>query len=261
MSFFTLIVIGAALFIAFKVWSKNREPHPPNPRPKTLASERASDWLEERWSMSQQPEYATRLFAPWYFDPITDAQANRLEQDGRAVNSGMTKGQASDLIGLGMNAEESDLEILRFFKKPVRGMNQTRARHEVSMVFLGDQNRAAWEARPASARTREFFKFLGLKVEPGMQETTAQALKKSTEAELTDSGDNRIDQWHSFSNVLEEFDDSEFRSDYDIKKPTPKQVRSVIDLMLAEGKTWDDLEMDAGDIAERLLQEFPTLAK
>ncbi len=211
--------------------------------------------------MSAQPEYKARLFPAWYFEPMTEFQAARLADDGRNVHSSMTKGQASDLIGLGEDADEDDLEILRFFKKPARDMNGTKARHEVALLFLSDENVHAWKVRPASARTREFFKFLGIKVEPGMPETTARALMASTEVELREQGDARLDQWQTFLSILEEFDDRDFRDTYDIKKPTTKQVRTVIDRFLAEGKTWEQVGGAPEEIAERLPDEFPTLAK
>src|SRR5690606_23314591 len=53
----------------------------------------------------------------WYNNPVTEAQVQRLRDDGiKLPGRPITKGQASDLIGLGETIEPSQFELLKFFK-------------------------------------------------------------------------------------------------------------------------------------------------
>lgn len=262
MKLLLLIIVGLVLYVAFKTYLKTGKT---NSQPRATSSKKIAaprqEWLAERWAMSSQEQYAGTLFPAWYFDPITEHQTARLVEEGHTIPRGMTKGQASDLIGLGEHADEHDLAVLKHFKKSTAQMNSSRARHEVGLIFLSDENRASWENRPASARRLEFFKFLGIKSEPGLSEQAAKEKQESTSAELSKSGDERIENWHSYETFLDEFDDPDFREGFDLKRPSYKQIRTVIQKMLAEGKSWQDIADDTDAVAERLIEDNPNLEK
>jgi hypothetical protein len=148
---FWLLVIGVGLYIFFKLLGRGSGRN----ASKALfdSSNVRNAWLEERWAMAaRQRGTAESIFPTWYFDSMTERQANRLAKDGRRFSRGLTKGQASDLIGLKEPADEDDLEVLKYFKCSTRAMNQTRTQHLVALIFQSEENQRSWEVRPVSSR-------------------------------------------------------------------------------------------------------------
>ena len=199
------------------------------------------------------------MFPAWYFDQMTEFQARRLEEDGRKYSGRLTKGQASDLIGLGEQPDEDDREVLRFFKRPLRGMNETRARHEIALLFQEEANRKAWVDRPATTRQREFFRFFDMKISAGLLEREADQQIAERLKQARESNDPRADRWRTYDAVLDDFDDPDFREGYGIRKPSTPAIRKAIHALLAKGKTWDDLDSDS--VAEHLVEINPSLER
>ncbi|MDH5834227.1 hypothetical protein [Luteimonas kalidii] len=261
MSLFWLIVVGGVIYLLFKASRRDRTA----PAPKGLtnksasrSAERIPDWLRERWDLAERLG-AGDVFPAWYFDPMTEFQSNRLDDDGRSHSPRLTKGQASDLIGLGEPADEDELEVLRFFKRPLRGMSESRARHEIALLFKDEAARKAWEERPMTARQKEFFRFFGMRTSAGLLKRDADQLIAVRIQRARDEGDPLFNQWSTYESLLDEFDDPDFREGYGIKKPPIAAIRNAIDALLAEGKTWDDLDSDT--VAERLLEMRPNLER
>lgn len=228
------------------------------PRQAAQAERRAL--LVERWGMAEQ--YRGREdnpFPAWYYEQPTSRQMEQLAAAGEALPSGGTKGQASDLIGWAFEPEEPELEILRHFKQPTRGLNQTQARHQVMLLLRNEHNRAAWEARPANSRQREFFRFVGQKVPSGLTALEAEARIDTTLKDLEAAKDPRAEQWHTLDNILDEFDDKEFREVHDLRKPKISDIRAAIDALLQAEHAWNDI--DADTVAEKLLELKPELER
>lgn len=204
------------------------------------------DWLLARWELAQQlRESDSDFFPPWYYDAMTEHQARRLDEDGISYSRSTTKGQASDLIGLREPADPSHLEIMRFFKRPTRGVKETQARHEVAIIFADEANREAWEARPMDARQREFFRLFGMKVRASLGHKEAEALSDEAYRQASASSDPRVRHWDIYEQILEELDDPDFRETYDLRKPRPSAVRKAIEGLVASGTPWEDLDADA----------------
>lgn len=118
MTFLTIVFIGVVIYFYLKIRSApSSRGRAGQQRSSTGTSGARAEWLEERWEMAKQQQGRPGgLFPSWYFDPMTERQANRLDEDGKKYSHNLTKGQASDLIGMGEPADEDDLEVLRFFK-------------------------------------------------------------------------------------------------------------------------------------------------
>src|SRR5687767_12600157 len=98
------------------------------------------EWLSSRWSEAKRQLEAGDLksFPSWYFDEVTERQAELLASKGINLPDGpVSKGQASDLIGLFFPVDEEDKAVLKFFKVPTKGLNQTTARAE-AVKLLAD---------------------------------------------------------------------------------------------------------------------------
>lgn len=92
-------------------------------------------WLTERWAAADKGSIEV---PSWFNDPPTDRQLDRFRRDGLRVEAiggaALTKGKASDIIGIFEPADEFDAEVLKRHGVSLRGMNQSRARHEVALI-------------------------------------------------------------------------------------------------------------------------------
>ncbi len=210
-------------------------------------------FLYEHWKEVE----AGNVSAPrWYNDPVTEAQLKRLAEDeiklpGRVI----TKGQASDLIGLAEDPKPSELEILKFFKitgLPIK--HRSIAVIEIERL-MSDQDKAdQWKNRPATIMQKEYFRYFGIKVPKGL--TAAEAEDTMAANELTDE---QNDEWFSYSEILEELQDKEFRESYDLKKPSVAIIRQSIEQHITQGDKITDLSAD--DLVDTLLEIKPDLEK
>ena len=81
------------------------------------------------------------LFPQWFFEPATERQLVRLEREGLKGIT-LTKGQASDLIGLSEPPDDADNEVLKFFGAPL-AENQTMARAGARELLARDDHAAS----------------------------------------------------------------------------------------------------------------------
>jgi hypothetical protein len=96
------------------------------------------DWIRKRWDRIQKEKdsNAIKTVNTWYFDEATDRQLARIKKIGLYISdTKITKGQASDLIGLFEPADDKDIEILKANSIPIEGMNQTKAREVVAKIL------------------------------------------------------------------------------------------------------------------------------
>jgi len=238
----------------------------PSRAPET-ASERAPapnmDWLRDRWAAAEREQASGELkhFPAWYFDPPSQHQLERLKADDLPPPPGLTKGQASDLIGLREPTYPDDEEILRFFKVPLRGMNQSKARHEVSRLLADAANVQAWEARPPDTMQREFFRFFGLKLakDTTQRQATVQIAEYREKLGETDAG--KLDEWESFTEIVAELDDPETRESYDLKKVPLPTLRAALEALQTEGHTIFEVASDIDLLVEKVLEMKPELQR
>lgn len=212
------------------------------------------EWLEQRWATINTDD--SSLVENWYFDQPTELQLNRLADDGLSLNDKtLTKGQVSDLIGLFVTPDEDEKEILKFFKIPLKGLNQTRARHQLAVLLQDDEKKQQWENRPAGAIDKEFYRFISKPVPKGLTHT--QAMKDQAETDLPEEQEN---EWDNFCSVWDELSDKDVREDYEIKKPSLAKFRQAWAATKEEVEDSDDLS-DVGLIVDKLLELFPDLER
>ena len=216
------------------------------------------EWLRERWRMADAEKAAGNLqhFPKWYFDEATDRQRSRLAEEGVSIARSATKGQHSDVIGLFEEPDDDDIEKLRFFGVTLKGplLNQTRARHEVAKLHADPEKQRAWLMRPASALQKEFYRFIGEKLPAGLTFEQAEAKMHDALESMTEA---LQDDWSALESLIDEFDDREFRSDVEIRKPSIEDIRAAIAALKAEGKDMDD----PYEVAYKLLEMKPALSR
>lgn len=252
------LLIGAVAYLVLGPGKDGERPRRSRAA-RTKPSPDVPDWLRGRWAMMDGCRPGDGgLFPRWYFDPMTEFQARRLTEDGMTFSPSLTKGQASDLIGLGESPDDEDLEVLRFFKRPLRGMNKARARHEVAVLFQDEANRRAWEDRPATDVQREFYRFFGMSLQAGLPKRQADAEISQKLSAAQAESDPRLDHWRTLAQLFDDFSDAEFREGYDMKKPSLQAIRKAAEALAAEAG-WEAVDSDR--VAERLLETHPSLQK
>jgi len=269
----TLVVIILLIIIYLVIKSSSRAGTTSKPAntsrksasPKNTATKQTSEnWLKDRWELAQKQKLSggDGIFPEWYFDTATEPQLKKLDELELSFNSKkITKGQASDLIGMQEPAEEESLKILKFFKISTRGIRQTQARHEIALLFKDEEKVQAWEARPPSALQKEFFKFFGIKLAKGTTQNQAEKIIRKNESEMADEDNPRLEEWEAYEQIIDEFSDSDFREDYEIKKPSFTLIRKAMEELQKDGKTYQDISEDLDILVEKLIELKPELQR
>ena len=239
------------------------------------AIQKNSDWLDKRWDRAKREQKAGQLqtFQEWYFHQPSGAQVERLGYMGMdALQQKLTKGQASDIIGLFEPADNDQLEVLKFFKQSTAAMNQTKAKELSEVLLASPWNLASWEARPATPLDKEFYRFMGLKCPKGLTHAQAaedierrlEEARREAEEAPQESDDecpaSKDEQWEAFSEAFEEITSLEFVRDNDIKRPSLSAFRKAVESLQAEGKVLSE-DLDVYDIRERLVEQDPDIEK
>ena len=174
---------------------------------------------------------------------------------------GLTKGKASDLIGLLEPIEEGHEAIFKFFKVPLGSMNQSRGQYEAGKLLADAKNAEAWNLRPAEPLQKEFLRFFDLKIPKELTCVEAKRLISEHRAKLEDEDSAKLDDWDLFESIVTDLAEKETRDDYDIKKPSLSVLRAAIDALRKEGNSMDDLAGDLDMVAQKLIELKPELEK
>lgn len=111
---------------------------------------------------------------------------------------------------------------------------------------------------PARPLENELYRFMGQKVSRNLSRGDAWDFERS----LAEAGDERVGPWRIFRDAAEYLQSPEGREDYDIKKPSLKQLREAYASLLEERKGEGDTSpIDDADIHEKLVDLFPDLEK
>jgi hypothetical protein len=112
--------------------------------------------------------------------------------------------------------------------------------------------------QPADAAQKDYLKFFGLAIPKGM---TAGQAKEIIKQHGQTSSDEEQDEWTSYTNILEQFDDTDFREDYEIKKVPKTVLLKAMNDLKAEGKSYSHLEENTDELIDRIIKEKPELAR
>lgn len=198
----------------------------------------------------------------WRFEAPSDRQIRYLnelaENEDVSIPRSLTKGQASDAIGVFHEADEADVAQLKFFKVPSPGrLNQTEARVKLHELLSDPVKFDQWQNRPASSEQKEQIRFFGEKVPKGLSHPEAQEIIKK----LVNSNEKLSDRWDDLRMAYEDAVDPDARESYDIKKFSWKQFCDVVGEMERAGKEVSEITSDEEEIYEALLQKYPALEK
>ncbi|MCU0974419.1 MAG: hypothetical protein MUF80_10785 [Burkholderiales bacterium] len=259
-----IIAIGAVIAYGFLKNAAERTSPPAGTTPRAVhTAERfpALRYLDDAWRERERARAAGAPCDPtWWWDAPTDSQRRRLAEhlEDRGVKlsgfSPATKGAYSDLIGWFEDPDPEEEETLRFFKVPMRGMNQTKARYELRRLMADPENKARWGNRPVTAEQKEFAEWFGMELPKGTTAIGAAQLIAEREENMTEADQKRYRDWRDYQGIVLELNDQDERETYEIRKPSRAAIRKALDALLAEGHTYEEISMDLELIAARLPQ-------
>ena len=73
--------------------------------------------------------------------------------------------------------------------------------------------------------------------------------------------DSKLKEYDAYYEILEEFDDSDFREINEIKKPSRAILLDAIDRLLKEGKTYEYLSNHIDDVVDKVKEIKPDLER
>lgn len=117
------------------------------------------------------------------------------------------------------------------------------------------------ENQPADTSQKDYYKFFNLPIPKGL--TASAATKQITEhrAKLEREDNTKLDEYDAYIEILEEFDDSDFKDNYDTKKPSRTVLNDALNQLKAEGKTYDYLSNNIEEVVERVIKIKPDLER
>ena len=77
--------------------------------------------------------------------------------------------------------------------------------------------------------------------------------------ELCEQYPDKEDEWGYWVDIFDEFSDRDNREMWSIKKPSKTIIRAVVDEMMTEGKTLEELYENVDNVADRILEKHPEL--
>lgn len=207
--------------------------------------------LERIWEADRQFEESFKANGyAWRYKEATDAQIERIKREGYRVQGALTRGQASDIIGLNVPPDEEATDVPRFFKMRALG-SETEARYYTRLLLNDEENRVAWEARPASAGQRACLQWYGQKIEKGL---TFKAAERQLEALNED--DERAERWEEIENLYDDVTDPDNLEAAELRKPSWAQFLAAVEKTAAKGG-----DLDQGDLEEALAEMYPKLRR
>ena len=218
------------------------------------------NYLKVQWAAADKERDSGKAstFPEWFFDPVTERQLKRLRSDGTEVSGGtITKGVASDLIGLREPIKEEDSYILKFFKLSPKGMSQTIGRYEAKRLLSNLENESAWKARPAEPMQKEYLKFFGLPTPKGLTAFEAQKLIGGHTDGAQGWDEKKTAEWETFESIVNDLADPETREDYNIKKPSLTAIKEALAAIRATGEDTDDIQA----VVDQLIEMKPELER
>jgi hypothetical protein len=117
------------------------------------------------------------------------------------------------------------------------------------------------ENQPADTSQKDYYKFFNLPIPKGL--TTSEASKQIAEhrAKLEIEDKSKLQEYDSYVEILDEFDDSDFREINEVKKPSRTVLNDALNQLKAEGKTYKYLSSNIYEVVDRVFKIKPDLER
>ncbi|WP_334042674.1 HIRAN domain-containing protein [Burkholderia ambifaria] len=121
-----------------------------------------------------------------------------------------------------------------------------------------DFDRAPYR-RPASEYQMEFLKFFNLPISKGLTIGQARTVISEHRKKLESENRQLLDDWDAYEDIREQFDDSDFREIYFLKKISSPVLKEALDELRRDGQTMCSLVDDVELVVDKIIQLRPEL--
>jgi hypothetical protein len=112
--------------------------------------------------------------------------------------------------------------------------------------------------RPVDSEQKDYLKFFAIPIAKGL--TTEQAKKIISDHKNTSRPEEQ-EEWEGYTNIFQEFDDENFRDDYDLKKVSRSILLEAINQLKAQGNNYKYLSDHIDNIVDKIIEINPELEK
>lgn len=255
-----LLIVIAIVAVVWIVASKGKSQPRPTGSKRSASAQRHSKRVAVLYGIFRSE--TLDLGQEWRFENASEKQIRYLtdlaEDEHVSIPKSLTKGQASDDIGVFHEPEETEVAQLKFFKVPnPRGLSETEARVKLHELLSDPANLEQWQNRPASSEQKDQIRFFGGRVPGALTHTDAQEIIEK----LVKSNEKLAERWDDLRMAYEDAVDPYSRELYNIKKFSWKQFCDVVELMERSGKELSEITSDEEKIFEALRQKNPALER
>lgn len=120
---------------------------------------------------------------------------------------------------------------------------------------------AFYKNKPADAEQKMFFKFFELPIPRGLTTEQAKQIIKEHCKKLEAQDVSLLKEYDAYLEILEEFGDSDFRKEYEVKKPSMDILNGALDKLRQQGHTYTDLCVNIQDVVDMVIKLKPELAR
>jgi len=225
-----------------------------------------SGWLRERWQLAENVEKTSdrSVIPDWFYHEITDRQKERLEGMGIELDlDDLSKGQASDIIGLMERPDLEHADMLKFFGHKLAGMSQTEARHRVAMYMADAEAMEQYENRPAAPIEKAIFPFFGKKSPPGLTHKQFVEFEAMLDehADEDESSRVKLNRWYALKDGFLELNDPDTLEMYDLKKVSLKLYMQAYRQLEEAGGIDESGVFDDEQLVQHIIEINPDIEK
>lgn len=137
---------------------------------------------------------------------------------------------------------------------------------DVTFQIVGPKDRKAHydefpTRKPASASQKECLKFFGLPTPKNLTSGQAEAVIIEHRKKLEGENNSLLDEWDAYEKISDEFDDADFRDNYELKKVSLTLLKQALDDLKRNGATMSDLANDIDKVVEKVIALRPDTKK
>lgn len=196
------------------------------------------------------------------FEPEPDNQTDKYAIKVFGTSSGarhflgyVPKGYAEHIVGAGVQA----IVIPRIN----RVFSSEKGAVDIRFQLIGPKSRKKQFDqylldKAASPQQLAYLEFFAVQNNKGV--SAGEAARLIEEHKLSASK-QQIDEWEEYLHILAEFEDSDFRDSYSLKKVTKTALSETLQSLTAEGRTYQDLSDNIDDVVDRLVELHPGFQK
>ena len=113
-------------------------------------------------------------------------------------------------------------------------------------------------SKAATEIQKDYLKFFGI---PFSKDITSGVADNQIAEHRKTVTEEELKEWEAYQNILNEFNDPDFRESYDLKKVSKAVLLSVLKVMHESGNSYSYLDSNIDEVVEKIIETKPDLEK